>query len=79
MKQEKTRPELLSLNDGLYSAYTVQELEQRLETDPLLLSAGLSSFDGDCKFCSPFSGDEPCDLQICEPYCPGVCLELTLL
>lgn len=47
MKRNKTeelqpQEELMSLNDNLHSEYSVQELEQRLETDPLLLSALLS-------------------------------------
>lgn len=47
MKKEQTeelqsQEELVSLNDNLHSEYSVKELEQRLETDPLLLSTLLS-------------------------------------
>lgn len=47
MKQNQTeelqpQEDLVSLNDNLRSEYSVKELEQRLETDPLLLSSLLS-------------------------------------
>lgn len=35
---KKINMELKSMNDELYSEFTVTELEQRLETDPLLLA-----------------------------------------
>lgn len=79
MKEANKGPELLSLNDELYSMFSVQELEQRLETDPLVIVTGISSLDGGCKLCSPFNGDGPCDLQVCNPFCPGVCVELMSL
>lgn len=56
MKENQTeelqpQEELVSLNDNLRSEYSVRELEQRLETDPLLLSGLLSDIMPlcDCK------------------------------
>ena len=40
-KHFKPNEELISLNEELYSDYTIVELEQRLETDPLMVMAML--------------------------------------
>ena len=37
----QTSDELVSLNETLNSEFTVQELEERLETDPLMLATPL--------------------------------------
>lgn len=47
MKENQTKglppqEDLVPMNDNLRSEYSVKELEQRLETDPLLLSSLLS-------------------------------------
>ncbi len=51
------RDELVSLNDNLLTEFSVQELEQRLETDPLIFSALLDAR----------SGFECPDLEKCKP------------
>lgn len=35
-KKEKQSEDLVSLNDSLYNEFSLEELEKRLETDPLL-------------------------------------------
>ena len=35
-KKEKQSEDLVSLNDSLYNEFSLEELENRLETDPLL-------------------------------------------
>lgn len=40
-KPFKPSEELVSLNEELYTEYTIVELEQRLETDPLMVMAML--------------------------------------
>lgn len=64
----KKNEELVSLNDELFNDFFVNELEKRLETDPLV-GGGLAelfgpTFEGQdaacfsvsCSFCSPISG-----------------------
>lgn len=53
----KPNNDLEPLNGGLYTEFSVQELEQRLETDPLIFSA---LFDAR-------SGFECPDLEKCKP------------
>lgn len=54
--------EMISLNDDLLTDFMVKGLEERLETDPLMLS-GLFMDGGiqtaDC-FCNPISGGDFC-------------------
>ena len=38
-KKEKQSEDLVSLNDSLYNEFSLEELENRLETDPLLCTA----------------------------------------
>jgi hypothetical protein len=37
-KKQNSQTELISLNNDFYSEYSIQELELRLETDPLLFA-----------------------------------------
>ena len=43
MEKSKKENELISLNENLYNEFFVQELETRLETDPLLSGELLSN------------------------------------
>lgn len=52
MKKEK---ELISLNEKLYDEFYVQELEARLETDPLLVGGLFDFFTSSGEDISPLS------------------------
>lgn len=57
--------DLVSLNQNLYSEFTIQELEQRLETDPLLLGDMLQLLGNDAG-CGAKGCTFDCDCyQIC--------------
>ncbi|MDR1181733.1 MAG: hypothetical protein LBL13_07125 [Bacteroidales bacterium] len=62
--------ELKSLNENLYDEFFVQELESRLETDPLAVGGLMDIFS------SQFSLDGcvgiDCDLWGCSELCVGV-------
>lgn len=73
--KEQEEESLTPLNEKLYSEFSLQELEERLETDPLLLS----SFFGDdlvrgCN-CKKKCTDCTCDGEG-TVYCIGQCIEL---
>jgi hypothetical protein len=64
MNKKKNEKEMISLNEGLYNDFFVLELEQRLETDPLMVSGILEweqeadllatdCFTFSCEFCNP--------------------------
>ncbi|MDR2408173.1 MAG: hypothetical protein LBE13_08690 [Bacteroidales bacterium] len=65
MKNEnckKSKGEIISLNEQLFANYSIEELEQRLETDPMFLS---NLFGG-----APVSQSEGCCLFACnDNYC----------
>jgi hypothetical protein len=69
-KQEKSG-ELISLNEQLYDEFFVQELESRLETDPLMVGELLD----------PLTSDSDLVAGVCDPiYCNGytsICNEKT--
>ncbi len=44
MENKERKDELVSLNDKLYDEFYLQELEERLETDPLLIGGLLDLF-----------------------------------
>ena len=81
MKDKSSKQEvdsLTPLNEKLYSEFSLQELEERLETDPLLLS----SFLGDdlVRGCNCKKQCDQCTCNngatICAPHCPnneGLC------
>ncbi|MDR1898244.1 MAG: hypothetical protein LBR10_15815 [Prevotellaceae bacterium] len=66
--------ELMSLNENLYDEFYIQELESRLETDPLAIGGILDMFsqdvsmaEGDCvgySSCGENSGDL-CGINAC--------------
>jgi hypothetical protein len=68
LNSKKKGNEVISLNEHFYDEFFVQELESRLETDPLLVG-GLVDFlnpnDGTLALQSP---DCP-ELQTCGCYC----------
>jgi hypothetical protein len=64
MNKKKNEKEMISLNEGLYNDFFVLELEQRLETDPLMVGGILEwgqeadllaadCFTFNCEFCNP--------------------------
>ena len=58
----KKGEEMLPLNEQLFTVYSVEELEQRLETDPMFLT---NLFGGE-----PVSPSEGCCLFACnDNYC----------
>lgn len=61
MKKEKNE-EMLSLNHELFDDFQLEELEERMETDPFLLSSIL----GD-------SPDTPSTYDFCNPICELTC------
>lgn len=63
MKKKEER-ELISLNEKLYDEFYVQELEARLETDPLLVGGLIDFFTASGEDISPLSNG-------CEFQCPG--------
>lgn len=64
---KNTADELVSLNDELYTEFGVQELEQRLETDPLMFANLLSGAEAACDFdCG--------SLHDCKNLCPDKCI-----
>ncbi len=67
---------LVSLNDELYTEFGIQELEQRLETDPLLFTSLLSGAEAAaCKFsCPELDGCK----NLCVDKCTGQCNELDI-
>lgn len=78
-KQGNDTPgELQPLNKKLYNEFTIKELEERLETDPLLLGAFLAGDNArgcqcrkECDQCTCNDG-----ATICAPHCPnneGLC------
>ncbi len=76
--RNNTAEELQPLNKKLYNEFTIKELEERLETDPLLLS----SFLGDdlVRGCNCKKQCDQCTCNngatICAPHCPnneGLC------
>jgi hypothetical protein len=56
----KKNEEIISLNTELYDDFFVQELEVRLETDPLMLG-GLMELLESCALCNGYS--------VCESHC----------
>lgn len=55
--KSKTKNEIVSLNDKLFNEFSIEELEMRLETDPLM-------------FTSMFTGGMPMDGgATCNPIC----------
>lgn len=53
-KDKMQTNEIVSLNDELQSEFAVQELEQRLETDPILVGSITGGSEGtmeDCTLC----------------------------
>ena len=63
MKKKEER-ELISLNEKLYDDFYVQELEARLETDPLLVGGLIDFFTASGEDVSPLSDG-------CEFTCPN--------
>jgi hypothetical protein len=56
--------EIISLNIGLYDEFFVQELEYRLETDPLILGGFMDLFSSEgCFVCSGYTN--------CTSHCTG--------
>jgi hypothetical protein len=62
MKNNDLSEEMLSLNENLYDDFFINELEKRLETDPLMGGGVLELFGGGieaqaecftCTLCSP--------------------------
>lgn len=47
MKKEKKNEEITSLNENLYDEFKILELEERLETDPLIIGGLLGLMDND--------------------------------
>jgi hypothetical protein len=60
---KKKGEEMLPLNEQLFAGYSVEELEQRLETDPMFLA---NLFGG-----APASPGEGCCLFACNDYYCG--------
>jgi hypothetical protein len=73
-KSTEKNEEIISLNTDLYDGFFIQELEYRLETDPLMLVGlmDLFSSEGECMVCNGYTS---CDTQ-CYEYgdCPNHCL-----
>lgn len=70
--QEDT--ELTALNAKLYSEFSLSELEERLETDPLLLSSFLDNdLVRSCQCKKECDGNCTCKGQ---GFCVGQCVEL---
>lgn len=70
--KDAAAPALVSLNDDLYTEFSIQELEQRLETDPLMF-AGIAVQGADCFDCPKLK-----DCDLCIDYCLGECLEFDI-
>lgn len=66
--EQNEKKELRSLNVELPALY-VEELEQRLETDPLAIGGLLSGNIGGVEAYSSIS----CDEFTCDVYCPNDC------
>ena len=67
---------LTQLNGELYTEFMLQELEQRLETDPLMLIGFLSGAEAAaCKFNCP---DHRCQLCSCHGDCPDFDFEIEI-
>lgn len=71
MKNDE-KDELVSLNDKLYDEFYVQELEERLETDPLIVGGLLDLFTDSTDSTNELSrsvGEDPCGkVNICIGY-----------
>ncbi len=63
---------LVPLNDELYTEFSVQELEERLETDPMMF-AGLAVQGADCFECPSLR-----DCDLCVGLCFGECIDLNI-
>jgi hypothetical protein len=60
--EEKGNKEMIPLNEKLFDNFFVQELEHRLETDPLMVGSFVeldSSSDAEC-FCTCLLGTYSC-------------------
>jgi hypothetical protein len=78
-KNTEKNGEIISLNTELYDKFFVQELEFRLETDPLMLGSFLSLFsscpiEGCTVACANYScsGDSSCPEFSCNIMCQGL-------
>ncbi len=68
--------ELVSLNDELYTEFGVLELEQRLETDPLMLANLLGGAEAACEFdCGALHDCK----NLCVDKCIGQCNEFDII
>ncbi|WP_065220148.1 MULTISPECIES: hypothetical protein [Butyricimonas] len=67
MKNKERKDEIESLNDQLYDEFYVQELEERLETDPLLVGGLLDFF-------SDVESDGSDLLRGCQEQCNNLCI-----
>ncbi|MDR1227227.1 MAG: hypothetical protein LBK47_10090 [Prevotellaceae bacterium] len=69
-KKQEESGELISLNEQLYDEFFVQELESRLETDPLMVGGLLDSLTSDSDlvagcFCDPvYCGSFSCGEKV---------------
>ena len=68
MEKKNINTELVSLNDELYDDFYVQELEERLETDPLIAGGLIEMTDDATTTCTLCVVDIDC-LQ-----CEGLCI-----
>jgi hypothetical protein len=73
----KEPSEMVSLNERLYDEFFIQELEMRLETDPLLLGEFLGIFNGelsaaDCDFTCSGTYTTGCEHSACNN-CWNIC------
>ena len=78
-KPTKTKDDLVSLNNKLMTDYSMQELEQRLETNPLFFGLGDDTNSDN----PPITPRGDCDEQnsawcICDGFsmCEGFCVDL---
>lgn len=68
--------DLVPLNSKLFSEFSIEMLEERLETDPLMLSGmfeDIVPFGCPCKGSGGFSCDSYCDNVYCTPMYDDSC------